>query len=430
MEEELIQSLHDVGYEGPLIQLEKLQQALGAGAKSVDYTNLVSWLAKQLTLFGCIDEHVHATTSPEDSSSFLLELSSFLKELGCVNSELISGNVNQRLATKHERILLLDYLVVELMASKIIHAKNPETASKLQLTINESDTAKSLKNMLVALQFGKPPDNISTEQLFNKLESKLKTIVSSASPDLLGKPLVIGELSPAQWEKLDQLQNDMMEEYKIRREMLLKRLDVTVQSFLWSDRIKMKEDQLNSCYRSKRDVMFPEPNVTIAQLLASRDDIAIIEKTSSAAVRKNTRSDVTKVIIGDVPDRGGRANEQAPPPPEMPSWQKDRVPDSSRRGGSRGGRAGHSGGGGENRGGYRDRKDATSNFGQNRDYQDYSQSGGSFYRTDNFRGGYHRGGDRGGGGFNRKRGGRVQGGWSQGSGSSDGYNRGGNRSHY
>lgn len=86
--------------------------------------------------------------------------------------------------------------------------------------------------MLVALQFGKPPDNISTEQLFNKLESKLKTIVSSASPDLLGKPLVIGELSPAQWEKLDQLQNDMMEEYKIRREMLLKRLDVTVQSFL------------------------------------------------------------------------------------------------------------------------------------------------------------------------------------------------------
>lgn len=88
--------------------------------------------------------------------------------------------------------------------------------------------------MLIALQFGKPPDNISVDQLFNKLEGKLKTIVASAPADLLGKPLIIGELSSSQWEKLDQLQKDMNEEYRIRREMLLKRLDVTIQSFLVS----------------------------------------------------------------------------------------------------------------------------------------------------------------------------------------------------
>lgn len=120
-------------YEGPL-DVGKLNHALEKGAKSVDFTALVSWLAEQLAMFCNLDEHVHPTASSEDSSTFLLELSSFLKELGCVNSQLTSGNVNQRLATRQERALLLEYLITELMAGKINHEKNPDTA-KLELTI-------------------------------------------------------------------------------------------------------------------------------------------------------------------------------------------------------------------------------------------------------------------------------------------------------
>lgn len=170
--------------------------------------------------------------------------------------------------------------------------------------------------------------------------------------------------------------------------------------------------------------MSVQPNVTLAQLLASRDDVAIIEKTSSATVRKNTQSNVTKVIIGHVPDRGGRADEQAPPPPEMPSWQKNRVPDAPR-----GGRGGRRDG---NRGGYRGHKDVASNFGQNRDGPANTQPSRSmdYQKTDdwadNRRGDYNKSG-RGGGGYNHGRGGRVQGGWA-GQGGSGGYNRGGN--HY
>lgn len=69
----------------------------------------------------------------------------------------------------------------------------------------------------------------------------------------------------------------------------------------------------------------------IVALLAAREDLAIIEKTSSANVRKNTGTDIQKHVMGGVPDRGGRAYEMAPPPPEMPSWQ-------TRQGGDRGGR--------------------------------------------------------------------------------------------
>ena len=105
------------------------------GPKSVEFTSLVTWLTDQIILFGDLDEKVNATTSPEDASSFLLELSLFLKELGCVNQRLMSGNVNQRLANRAERTILLEYLATELASCKILEAKKPEAANRLELTI-------------------------------------------------------------------------------------------------------------------------------------------------------------------------------------------------------------------------------------------------------------------------------------------------------
>lgn len=71
----------------------------------------------------------------------------------------------------------------------------------------------------------------------------------------------------------------------------------------------------------------------IVALLSAREDLAIIEKTSSANVRKNTGTDIQKHVMGGVPDRGGRAYEHAPPPPEMPSWQQRSAGGDRGRGG-------------------------------------------------------------------------------------------------
>lgn len=53
-------------------------------------------------------------------------------------------------------------------------------------------------------------------------------------------------------------------------------------------------------YHDKRKLLNVEPDVDIADLLAAREDLAIIEKTSSVSVRRNTRSQLNKVIIGTV----------------------------------------------------------------------------------------------------------------------------------
>lgn len=83
----------------------------------------------------------------------------------------------------------------------------------------------------MALKFSKPPPNITPAALFQKVDSKLQETVKRAGTELCGNPLFTGFLSDKQWEKLVDAQNAFHEDYKLRREMLLKRLDCTIQSF-------------------------------------------------------------------------------------------------------------------------------------------------------------------------------------------------------
>lgn len=43
-----------------------------------------------------------------------------------------------------------------------------------------------------------------------------------------------------------------------------------------------------------------EPYVRLSDILAARKDLAILEKTSSASVRRKTKSEINKVMIGNV----------------------------------------------------------------------------------------------------------------------------------
>nr|CAG4650999.1 EOG090X06T3 [Simocephalus serrulatus]SVE94257.1 EOG090X06T3 [Simocephalus serrulatus] len=81
-------------------------------------------------------------------------------------------------------------------------------------------------------------------------------------------------------------------------------------------------DEVTAIYQPLRSQMQSEPNLTISHLLSAREDVAYEEKTSSASVREKTKTPLQRMLIGAVPDRGGRPTEQRRPPPEMPGWQK------------------------------------------------------------------------------------------------------------
>ncbi|KAL1124809.1 hypothetical protein AAG570_001430 [Ranatra chinensis] len=311
--EDVLDGLIEINYTK--LDKEDLKKAVDGGPRSLEYTQLVEWIANELRYLYKLDEHVGAISTPDDYTTFLLELSSFLKELGCQYSCLTSGTTTERLQKQNDKLLLLDFLIRELQAARILSVQNPDENS-LELTINESDTAASLKKMLIALKFPKPPSNISPDMLFSKVIPKAQELATKS----VDAPLFNGLLSDKQWNTLEKVNNDLRSEYTVRRKMLLKRLEVTIQSFQWSDRTRGKEDEIVSVYGQKKNALKPDPKVQLSDLLAARQHLAVIEKTSNSNVRKNTQSSVNKIIIGNVPDRGGRPSEQQPPPPEMPSW--------------------------------------------------------------------------------------------------------------
>ncbi|XP_071154934.1 protein FAM98A-like isoform X1 [Mytilus edulis] len=371
MENDILDSLEDLGYSGPALDDGVFDSFVENGPCQQQFTELVSWLTDQIKSFTGLEEHVNPITSSEDSAEFVMELSGFLRELICPYNHLYEGGpVTERVNSKENKLQLLDYLTSELATIRVLAVKKPGLLKAADQNkpedVKESDVAKHLKFMLMGLSFPKPPVNVTSFQLFSKVENKIKEILTK-HPMQVGKPLLKARLSDMQWEQILKINNSLALEYQTRREMLLKRLDVTIQSFMWGDNAKKKQNDIAAVYQPIRKLLMGKTAISVAQILAARDDLTRLEKTSSGEARDKTRCAINKVRIPKVPDRGGRAWELEPPPPEMPSFVK-RV---------------------------------------DQPQQQRPQSGYNSGRGDRGRGDRERGGDRGGGG----RGGKVQGGW-------------------
>ena len=83
----------------------------------------------------------------------------------------------------------------------------------------------------MAMGFGKPPSDITAQRLFGQIGLKIQQLRSGLSKDYPGAPLLRTSLTENQWTKMDILLAELTKDYKLRREMLLTRLDVTVLSF-------------------------------------------------------------------------------------------------------------------------------------------------------------------------------------------------------
>ncbi|XP_041105918.1 protein FAM98A-like [Polyodon spathula] len=377
MENDILDALADLCYKGPLVEDGALDRAVAGGAASPEFTKLCAWIVSEIKLYCKLEENVQATNSPTEAEGFQLEMSGLLAEMNCPYSVLTTGDVAKRLQNKDNCLLLLTYLISELEALKMVHVSHP---SKTAVVGGGSDVFIELKGICVGLGMSKPPANIAMFQFFSGIEKKLKEAMSKVPVNHVGKPLMKKPLGPVHWEKIEVINQALVNEYEVRRKMLLKRLDVTVQSFGWSERAKTRADQLAKVYPPKRTALATKSNISIAHLYAAREDLSKILRTSSGRIREMSACAINKVLMGRVPDRGGRPNEIEPPPPEMPPWQT-RQDGPQQYGG---------GGGQQNRGGGRG------------GYDQQSQGG---------RGGYDRGGGGRGG-----RGGKVQGGWGDGGG--------------
>lgn len=316
MEGDVLDTLEALGYKGPLLEEQALSKAAEGGLSSPEFSELCIWLGSQIKSLCNLEESI-TSAGRDDLESFQLEISGFLKEMACPYSVLVSGDIKERLTKKDDCLKLLLFLSTELQALQILQKKKHKNS---QLDKN-SEICQEVQAVCDALGVPKS-DTSDIPLLLSQVESKVKDILCRVQKNHVGKPLLKVDLSSEQAEKLERINDALSCEYECRRRMLMKRLDVTVQSFGWSDRAKAKTDNIARIYQPKRYALSPKTTVTLAHLLAAREDLSKIIRTSSGISREKTACAINKVLMGRVPDRGGRPNEIEPPPPEMPPWQK------------------------------------------------------------------------------------------------------------
>lgn len=92
-------------------------------------TNRLDARYQQFTFGSILKKNPIQIGKTDEINDFLLELSGFLRELQCPFARFISGPISDRFQSDEASAQLLDYLLGELMAAKMIHLLQPETSS-------------------------------------------------------------------------------------------------------------------------------------------------------------------------------------------------------------------------------------------------------------------------------------------------------------
>ncbi|KAJ1107550.1 hypothetical protein NDU88_004940 [Pleurodeles waltl] len=324
-------TLKALGYNGPLLDVKELQAAVTIGAACHDFACLCVWLVSEMKAVCLLEEDVSPTNGPEDADTFQLEMSGVLSELCCPYPTLTTGSVTSRLTTMENCCLLLTFLCSELQAARLLNSRQNTRPKQSE----EKNDVVHKELQLIRQALGMPPaPNTPELQQLSEVEAKISEVLPIEPQSPVLKPLLKTQLEPRQWEELERISWTLRNEYECRMRMLVTRIDVTVTSFHWSERAKQgKEATMEKLFSPFRQLMHTKSQVSLSHLLAAREDMSRIVKTSSGSSRVNTSSSVNKVIMGGVPDRGGRPGEIEPP---MPLWEKRRE-----GGGHGGGRQKH-----------------------------------------------------------------------------------------
>lgn len=307
--------------------------------------------------------------------------------------------MNERFHSAENKLDLLEYLITELQAAKIVAVNQPtvkKTANTSQLKLNESEESKALRTILSLFNLSRQCSNNNVKEMIDHIESKTKELIGNL-PNGLAKSLFNFHLNEKQWEQLASINQSLFEDFLLRRELLMTRLDVTIQSFKWADSMKKNNNEITSLYQKYRKQLPVKPTIKLFHILGARENLLKQEKTCSTRIM--TKSHLHKIIIPKPPDRGGRTCEMNEPAAEMPSFMQRKS--SANPQGQRQQHRGHfNQGGARGRGGYQ------KNYG-NQQRNDRPKSEFERFQDDNYGnnqrsgaaargGGYRGGGGRGG----------------------------------
>nr|XP_031314500.1 protein FAM98C isoform X6 [Camelus dromedarius] len=302
-----------LGYEG-------FPEMASPGTSCPDFRALCAQLAAELATLGVLKrereegaEALSAGGGPGAEEEFLRQLACLLGELYCPDRELCGGDGAVALRGPGARLRLLRFLCSELQAARLLRLRlhprldpSPEPSGGEGGEKGAEEGAGMVQELVLTLQalgLSRPTPGTLASQLLRELHAK---------------------------EALESLSQGLRDQYCCRRRLLLKRLDLTTSAFHWSDRAEAQGEAMKAVLFPIREALTPESDVSISHVLAARADLSRLVPATSKTARQGTCCAINKVLMGSVPDRGGRPNELEPP---MPSWQSRREDGGGRKAG-------------------------------------------------------------------------------------------------
>ena len=268
------------------------------------------------------------------SKSFQAALLLF-KTRGCPYPLSDPNKLTNNAFNNYNATTILDFLTTDVQVQRVYkirmynkkHATSNKTArkdtGKTGASKNSADTTginqdltrncleRICTHFRISVKKDKKDEQLSMSEMLNMLQSKVKSLKRKLPSDYFDQSrrlLKRSAQTPEDLSTLADISQAMRSDYDVRRAMLLKRLDVTIQSFLWSDKVVGQEDDLLNAIdplieqlKESRPVINPKKIFEATPSLREEQEIRVTEASLSSSVKG--------VIIGSVPDRGGRANE-------------------------------------------------------------------------------------------------------------------------
>ncbi|XP_043094221.1 protein FAM98B isoform X2 [Puntigrus tetrazona] len=285
---------------------------------------LLTWLVSELRA-SCLKKPERRV----GSAVLVGELREVLKEMSCPQKALTSEHLSPLLLLR-----VTEFLVSELAAARMLmcgeshpedteqscESKGKEQRKRESLDMGNKDEHQDISpaqedktdwkevNKDLAELF--QTLGLETTQLSDacaEVETRLTSLPEGEVPGALLKTSLTSE----QWKKINDINRALCKDYECRRQMMIKRFHVTLQSFTWGERGKERSALLSSM---KKFTPSLESSVSVATLLATREDESRIRP-----VKAGPSTAVHKVLMGSVPDRGGRPGEIEPPMPSFTS---------------------------------------------------------------------------------------------------------------
>jgi hypothetical protein len=246
--------------------------------------------------------------------------------------------------TPKKGLLLISYLISEAQTALL---EQRTTTNDSAQTTSETVLRQNLIRMLDNLTKKKKDIPSKNTDLVKLLHSEVVRHINNEKEGDC-KPLIDKKsLNKNEITAVRNILEDFNLDFSLRKKMALQRLDLTLQSFLWSNKAQGQESSIIATIRPLVAQLHALPFVVTEDLIYNADDS--LTRTQYAAVGSggSGRVAVKDVLIGNVPDRGGRV-EDVRPHDLMPTWTKRGTTGG---GGSRGGKGGSRGGKGYSRGG-------------------------------------------------------------------------------